>query len=405
MGCQAAGGRCIVCAANAGVLRRTEVGGPCCVGEKYPLNLIWIMPAQGSVRISRSALSPHLSRHSDNFRLVSCLAGLTTMLWSAHRRYRHERQSEVPFRHRHVDEAAIAPLPNSRKIYVTGSRPDIRVPMREITPVRHARQLRRRKESADLRLRHVGPLHRSGRQDRHPLRPARTAPAAGSKSAATPKRWPASRATTAASAPPTRPPPNCASGPAPHAAPRDRRQERLADALRAPGHHHAGNGIHRDSRKPAPRRISGKPEDERPERREARRHDGPPASGPVVRRARSPNGSGDHAGIRARGSRARPRHHPGQHQSSGKRADDHRPQLPREDQRQHRQFGGHVVDRRGSRQDDLGDPLGRRHGDGSVDRQAHPRNARMDHPQFARCRSARCRSIRRWKRSTARPKT
>ena len=31
-----------------------------------------------------------------------------------------------------VDEAAIQPLPNSRKIYITGSRPDIRVPMREI---------------------------------------------------------------------------------------------------------------------------------------------------------------------------------------------------------------------------------------------------------------------------------
>lgn len=33
----------------------------------------------------------------------------------------------------HVDEAAIKPLPNSRKIHVVGSRPDIRVPMREIT--------------------------------------------------------------------------------------------------------------------------------------------------------------------------------------------------------------------------------------------------------------------------------
>ena len=32
-----------------------------------------------------------------------------------------------------VDEAAVKPLPNSRKIHVTGSRPDIRVPMREIT--------------------------------------------------------------------------------------------------------------------------------------------------------------------------------------------------------------------------------------------------------------------------------
>lgn len=32
----------------------------------------------------------------------------------------------------HVDEAAVQPYPNSRKIYVTGSRDDIRVPMREI---------------------------------------------------------------------------------------------------------------------------------------------------------------------------------------------------------------------------------------------------------------------------------
>ncbi len=33
----------------------------------------------------------------------------------------------------HVDDAAIKPLPNSRKVYVTGSRPDIRVPMREVS--------------------------------------------------------------------------------------------------------------------------------------------------------------------------------------------------------------------------------------------------------------------------------
>ncbi len=33
----------------------------------------------------------------------------------------------------HVDEAAVAPLPNSRKVYIEGSRPDIRVPMREIS--------------------------------------------------------------------------------------------------------------------------------------------------------------------------------------------------------------------------------------------------------------------------------
>jgi phosphomethylpyrimidine synthase len=32
-----------------------------------------------------------------------------------------------------VDEAAIQPLPNSRKIYIQGSRPDLRVPMREVS--------------------------------------------------------------------------------------------------------------------------------------------------------------------------------------------------------------------------------------------------------------------------------
>lgn len=31
-----------------------------------------------------------------------------------------------------VDSQSIAPFPNSKKIYVQGSRPDIRVPMREI---------------------------------------------------------------------------------------------------------------------------------------------------------------------------------------------------------------------------------------------------------------------------------
>ncbi len=33
----------------------------------------------------------------------------------------------------HVDEAAIAPLPNSRKVYIAGTRADIQVPMREIS--------------------------------------------------------------------------------------------------------------------------------------------------------------------------------------------------------------------------------------------------------------------------------
>ena len=41
-----------------------------------------------------------------------------------------------------VDAAAVQPLPNSRKIYVAGSRPDIQVPMREITQAALMRALR-----------------------------------------------------------------------------------------------------------------------------------------------------------------------------------------------------------------------------------------------------------------------
>ena len=60
---------------------------------------------------------------------------------------------------------------------------------------------------------------------------------------------------------------------------------------------------------------------------------------------------------------------PQQHQSPGKRADDHRPQLPDQDQRQHRQQRGVLGHRRGSGEAGLGDPLGRRHGDGPQHRQ------------------------------------
>ena len=88
--------------------------------------------------------------------------------------------------------------------------------------------------------------------------------------------------------------------------------------------------------------------------------------------------------IRARRSRARTRHHSGQHQSSRIRADDHRPQFPGKDQRQHRQQRRGVVDRGRSRKDALGHQMGRRHGDGSFHRQKHSRHPGMDHSQFAR---------------------
>ena len=88
-------------------------------------------------------------------------------------------------------------------------------------------------------------------------------------------------------------------------------------------------------------------------------------------------------GVRSRRSRARPRDHSRQRQSPRARADDHRPELPREDQRQHRQLRGLLVDRGGSREAAVGDAVGRRHRDGSVHRQEHPRDPRVDHPQLA----------------------
>ena len=74
------------------------------------------------------------------------------------------------------------------------------------------------------------------------------------------------------------------------------------------------------------------------------------------------------ARVRARRGRARARDHPGEPQAPRARADDHRPQLPGEDQRQHRQLGRVVVDRRRGREAALVGALGRRHGDGPLDR-------------------------------------
>ena len=45
---------------------------------------------------------------------------------------KNKNNSEFAAASAHVDKAAIAQLPNSQKVYVQGSRPDIRVPMRKI---------------------------------------------------------------------------------------------------------------------------------------------------------------------------------------------------------------------------------------------------------------------------------
>ena len=155
------------------------------------------------------------------------------------------------------------------------------------------------------------------------------------------------------------------------APPRQARQGRHAATLRAPGHHHARDGVRRHPRKPRPRGHRFTPHAPRPTfpRR------------PVLRRGDS---RPHHPRIRPRRDRARPSHHPREHQPPGERADDHRPQLPREDQRQHRQLRRVLVDRGGGGQAALGDALGRRYGHGPVHGRRHPRDARVDPAQRAR---------------------
>ena len=140
-----------------------------------------------------------------------------------------------------------------------------------------------------------------------------------------------------------------------------------AARIRPRRHHHQGDDLRRRARKPRPQAAA------RARRSGARRRRELWRRGARLR----------HAGIRARRDRARPRHHPLQHQPRRTRADDHRPQLPDQDQRQYRQLRRHLVGRGGSRQDGVGDPLGRRHRDGPLHRPQHPHHPRMDPAQRA----------------------
>ena len=66
----------------------------------------------------------------------------------------------------------------------------------------------------------------------------------------------------------------------------------------------------------------------------------------------------DHPRVRPQRSRRRPRHHPAQRQPPGMRADDHRPQLPRQNQRQHRQLRRRLVASRKRSRKCAGPPSG-----------------------------------------------
>ena len=152
-----------------------------------------------------------------------------------------------------VDDAAVQPLPNSRKIYVEG-----RAPTCACRCARSARRTRRHRSAARRtrrsRLRHLRALHRSGGEDRYPLRPAAAARAMDRRSAATRSaRGPTSGFGTSGSNDPKLA--ELRFNLKAQSAARASGAQRHADALRAPRHHHAGDGVHRHPRKPAARRY------------------------------------------------------------------------------------------------------------------------------------------------------
>ena len=227
-----------------------------------------------------------------------------------------------------VDEAAVQPLPKSRKIYVAGSRPDIRVPMREIS-------------QSDT------PLHGApGQVERNPALAVYdtsgpyTDPAVkiDIRSGLEPLRatWIAERRDT-----------EDLGGPSSRFG-----VERLADPKltelrfnlhRSPRRACAGANV---TQMHYARRGIVTPEMEFIAIRENQRAE---QFSEMLKRQHPGMNFGASLpklitpGVRARRGRARPRDHPGQHQSPGDRADDHRPQLPGEDQRQHRQLRGHAA--------------------------------------------------------------
>ena len=153
-----------------------------------------------------------------------------------------------------VDSAAVAPLPASRKIYVQGSRPDIRVPMREISQSDTPASFGAEKNPPLAVYDCSGPYTDPTAHDRHPQ-------GTGALRAA----WIAERGDTVELPGPTstygqarlarprarghalRPPSQAAS--------RQARRQRHADALRAPRHRHARDGVRRHPRESPARRA------------------------------------------------------------------------------------------------------------------------------------------------------
>ncbi len=133
------------------------------------------------------------------------------------------------------------------------------------------------------------------------------------------------------------------------------------------GDHHGRDDLCRASREPRARGGGGGRGGKRGGRRQLRRG----------------NSRVHDAGVRAQRDRARPGDHSRQHQPCRTGADGDRPQFPGQGQRQYRQFGRVLRRRGGGREDGVGDPLGRRHRDGPLDRAQHPQHPLLDPAQFA----------------------
>ena len=154
-----------------------------------------------------------------------------------------------------VDQAAIQPLPKSRKIYIEGSRADLRVPVREITQSETSASFGAEPNPAIFVYDTSGPYtDPTAKIDiRSGLAPLRA-------------RWIAERDDSEELAGPTsrfgvdrlNDPKLAELRFNLHRRPRRAlsRRERHADALRAARHRHAGDGVHRDPREPAARRAA-----------------------------------------------------------------------------------------------------------------------------------------------------
>jgi phosphomethylpyrimidine synthase len=225
------------------------------------------------------------------------------------------------------------PYPNSRKVYLQGSRPDLRVPLREISQYSRPRPNFGAEENPPIPVYDCsGPYTDPAAaidllKGLPPVRAAWIEERGDTEILTGPtSEYGRARAVDPALA-------NLRFEHHPRPAPRPRRRLRHPDALRPARHRHPGDGIHRPARIAALCRNCAKTRVT-------------PVAAPASRREfwRGPSRH-VYAGVRARRDRSWPRHPAGQHQSSRAGADDHWPQLPGEDQRQSRQFGAGIVHR------------------------------------------------------------